>query len=126
MAEEQENPQNPLANLDEKTQQQIQEMQVLEQNFQQLMMQKQAFTAEVNETNYALDEIKKAEGDLFKIVGNQVIIKKSKEDLQKDLNHKKELLETRMKNIEKQEKEFSDKLESLREEVMKKLSPQNK
>lgn len=126
MTEEQKNPQNPFADLDEETQKQIQEMQVLEQNFQQLMMQKQAFTAEVNETNYALDEIKKADGDLFKIVGNQVIIKKSKEELQKELDHKKELLDVRMKNIEKQEKEFSDKLESLREEVMKKLSPQNK
>lgn len=117
---------NPFDNLDEETQQQIQELQILEQSFQQLMMQKQAFSQELNETNYALDELKKSQGDVFKIVGSQIIIKKTREELEKDLSHKKELIDLRLKNIQKQEKETSEKLESIREEVMKKLSPKNK
>ena len=44
MAEENNAPANPLANLDQETQQKIQELQMMEQGFQQLMMQKNAFS----------------------------------------------------------------------------------
>ena len=44
-------PGNPLANLDEETQRKIQELQMMEQNFQQLLMQKNAFSMEANETD---------------------------------------------------------------------------
>ena len=37
---------NPFANLDEETQRQIQELQMLEQGFQQLLMQKNTYTME--------------------------------------------------------------------------------
>ena len=37
------------------------------------------------------------------------------------MTKKKELIETRMKTIDAQEKEFSQKIESLREEVIKKI-----
>lgn len=113
---------NPFADLDEETQREIQEIQVLEQSFQQLLMQKQAFQYETTETDNALEEVKKSEGDIFKIVGNQVVIKTSKEKIEKDLSHKKELMDLRLKNIEKQEEEFSKRIEQLREKIMKKIS----
>lgn len=109
-------------NLDEETQAKIQELQILEQSFQQLLMQKQAFQMELNETGFALKELEKAEGDVFKIVANQVVIKTKKEDLKKELEHKKGLIELRLKNIDNQEKEFSEKVNKIREEVMKKIS----
>ena len=115
---------NLLANLDEETQRKIQEMQMIEQGFQQLLMQKQAFSMESGETDRALEELKKASGEVFKIVANSIVIKSTKEDLEKELSHKKELIDLRLKNIDKQEKEFSDKLNNLREEIMKKISPQ--
>ena len=37
------------------------------------------------------------------------------------MENKKKLLDTRMKTIDEQEKEFSQKIESIREEVMKKI-----
>jgi len=117
---------NPLANLDEETQKKLQEMQMLEQNFQQLLMQKQAFQHELTETDFALKETEKAKGDVFKIVGSQVMIKTSKENLSEEMKHKKELIELRLKNIEKQEKEFSKKLNELRDEIMKKISSSKK
>jgi prefoldin beta subunit len=110
-----------LENLDEETQRSIQELQILEQNFQQLLMQKQAFRFELNETDVALDELKKAEGDVFRIVGNQIIIKTTKDLLEKEMNHKKELLDLRMKSMDKQEEEFSKKIESIRAEIIKKI-----
>ena len=108
--------------IDEETQAQIQELQVLEQNFQQMMMQKQAFQMEQNETDFALKELEKAEGDVFKIVANQVVIKTTKEKLKQELEHKKELIDLRLKNIEKQEQEFTTKVNSLRESIMQKIS----
>ena len=116
------NQENPFANLSEETQRKIQEMQVLEQTFQQFMMQKQAFSMESNETDSALEELKKAEGEVFKIVGSSIVIKTDKDKLQKELEHKKELIELRLKKINEQEKEFSDRLQRLRDEVMKEIS----
>jgi prefoldin beta subunit len=108
--------------FDEETKVAIQEIQMLEQNFEQLMQQKHLFNMELSETDLALKEIEKSEGDLFKIVGGQVVIKTSKEKLTADLKHKKELIELRMKSMEGQEKEFSDRMEILRKEIMAKIS----
>ena len=125
MAEEKEEPKtpeapmNPLANLSPEIQAKIQELQMLEQNFQQLLMQKNAFSMESNETDYIIKEVEKTEGEVSRIIGNQVVIKSTKEAIFEDMKKKKELIDTRMKSIDEQEKEFSEKIESIREEVMK-------
>jgi prefoldin beta subunit len=116
---------NQMNQFDEDTRASIQEIQILEQNFEQLMQQKHLFNMEINETNLAVTETEKSEGDVFKLVGGQVIIKTSKEKLIADLKHKKELLELRMKSIENQEKEFSERIEDLRQKIMSKISPHN-
>ena len=121
MAEENKAPTNPLANLDEETQQKIQQLQMKEQSFQQLLMQKNAFSMESNETDLIIKEVEKTKGEVSRIIGNQVVIKSTKEDILKDMKKKKELIDTRMKTIDEQEKQFSEKIESIREEVMKKI-----
>lgn len=112
---------NPFANLDKETQEKIQELQMLDQNFQQLLMQKNAYSAENNETDLVIDEVSKTEGEVMKIVGGQVVIKSSKEKVLEDMNHKKELIETRLKSIDKQEEEMNKRIEELRDEIMKKI-----
>ena len=114
-------PGNPLANLDEETQRQIQELQMLEQNFQQLMMQKQAFAMEATETDHIVKEVEKTDGEVSRIIGNQVVIRTTKEEILKDMKHKKELIDLRLKNMEEQEKEFSSKIQEIRDAVMKKI-----
>lgn len=109
--------------FDEETRIAIQEIQMLEQNFEQLMQQKHMFNMELSETDLAMKEVEKSEGDVFKLVGGQVVIKTSKEKLIVDLKHKKDIIELRMKSIEGQEKEFSDRIEQLRKEIMSKISP---
>ncbi len=114
-------PVNPLENLDEETQRKIQELQMMEQTFQQLLMQKNAFSMESNETDLIIKEVEKTEGEVSRVIGNQVIIKSTKEAILEDMKKKKELIDTRMKSINEQEQEFSKKIESIREEVMKKI-----
>jgi prefoldin beta subunit len=114
-----------LQDFDETTQRQIQELQILEHNFQQLIMQKQAFKMELDETDFALEELKKAEGEVFRIVGGSIVIKSTKEKIEADLNSKKNLIALRMKTMDSQEQEFSKKIESIRDEVLKKISEKN-
>ena len=125
MAEEKEEsnapeaPMNPLANLSPEIQAKIQELQMMEQSFQQLLMQKNASSMESNETDFIITEVEKTEGEVSRIIGNQVVIKSTKEEILADMKKKKDLIDTRMKSIDEQEKEFSEKIESIREEVMK-------
>ena len=121
MAEENNAPANPLANLDQETQQKIQELQMMEQGFQQLLMQKNAFSMESNETDFIITEVEKTTGEVSRIIGNQVVIKTTKEEILADMKKKKELIDTRMKTIDEQEKQFSEKIESIHNEVMKKI-----
>ncbi len=99
----------------------IQEMQFLEQNFQNLVLQKQAFQMELSETNSALKELEKAGEDVFKIIG-QLMIKADKSKTKKELENKKKTLDLRVKAIEKQETTLADRLEKLREEVAKSVN----
>jgi prefoldin beta subunit len=121
MTEKNTNNTDPLANLDSETQAQIQQLQMMEQTFQQLLMQKNAFSMEASETELIIKEVKKTNGEVSRIIGQQVVIKTTKEEILEEMEKKKELIETRMKSIDEQEKEFSEKIEKIREDVMKKI-----
>ena len=95
--------------------QKIEEMQILEQNLQSLLYQKQAFQMELSETQSSVKEIEEAKDDVFKIVG-QLMIKSDKKKVLDDLSSKEKLLELRIKSIEKQENSFLEKIEALKEE----------
>ncbi|MBU3924050.1 MAG: prefoldin subunit [Nanoarchaeota archaeon] len=112
---------NPLENLDQETQQQIQQLQMMEQTFQQLLMQKNAFSMEANETELIIKEVEKTKGEISRLVGGQVLIKSTKEAILEEMKNKKELIKTRMKTIVEQEKQFSEQIEKIREDVIKKI-----
>ena len=102
------------------TQEKIQHLQLLEQNIQNLLLQKQAFQFELNETENALKEVEKTKDDVFRMVG-QVMIKTSKTEIEKEFKQKKDILNLRVKSLEKQESQFKEEAEKLKEEVMKKI-----
>ena len=106
--------------VDQETQKQIQELQVLEQNLQGVLMQKQSFQLEISEIDNSLTEIGKSSDEVYKIVG-QIMIKSNKEDVEKDLKQKQELVNVRLKSLDKQEEEISKRAEALREEVLGKI-----
>ncbi len=106
--------------IDETTQEKIQEIQILEQNLHNLILQKQAFQMELNETENALSEVEKTKEDVFKVISN-LMIKTDKSKLKEELNRKKDLLNLRLKSISSQENEFSKHLDVLRKEIMKKF-----
>src|SRR3989344_4522025 len=98
--------------MDKETEQSIAQLQMLEQNMQATVMQKQSFQAQLLEIENALKELEGSKKEVFKIVGS-LMIESSKEDLKKDLSNKKELFELRVSNLEKQEKKIKEKAEQL-------------
>ena len=99
----------------------IQEMQILEQNIQNILLQKQSFQMELSETNAALKEIEKADDEVFKIIG-QLMIKTEKSKIKKELEDKKKILDLKIKTMDKQEALLSDKIEKIRQELTKSKS----
>ena len=95
----------------------IQEIQILEQNLQNLFLQKQSFQIEFSEIQSALKEIENSGDEVYKMVG-QLMIKSDKVKLKEELLNKEKFFELKMKTIEKQEDSLTEKLEKLREEVI--------
>ncbi len=96
----------------------IQELQMLEQNLQNTLLQKQAFQIEFRETQAALKELDKSGEEVFKIIG-QLMIKTDKKQMKEELLNKEKIIDMRIKSFEKQERVLSEKMEDLRSEVLK-------
>lgn len=105
--------------MEKETQEKISQLQILEQSMQNFMVQKQQFQQQLVEINSALKELKEAEQS-YKIIGN-VMVSAKKEDLTKDLEEKKKMLELRISTIEKQEKQIKEKASNMQEQVLKNL-----
>ncbi len=102
--------------IDEATGSKIQELQILEQNLQNQLMQKQTVQIELNEVVSALNDLKKTEDEVYKVIGG-VMIRSNKADLLKELLEKQKILELRISSVEKQEKILEEKTGKLRKEL---------
>lgn len=111
--------------MEKETQNKIQELQVLEQNLQNFMLQKQTFQAQLSEIENALNELSKTKKQTYKIIG-PIMVSSSKEELEADLNNKKDILNLRIKNLEKQENLLREKATKLQSEVIKNLEKKKK
>ena len=107
--------------MDKRTEQAVMELQLLEQNLQNLNMQKQTFQNQLIEVESAQEELKKNPKKAYRIVGS-IMVQTPIKGLEKDLNSKKEIIDLRLKNIEKQEKNLNEKLQTIRNQVLEKLN----
>jgi len=88
-------------------QEKIAKLQTMEQSVQQYVMQRQQFNAQLLEIDSALSEIESSQ-EMYKIIGN-IMVKSSKATLKKELEHRKEMANLRIKTLEKQEGKIKDK-----------------
>ena len=107
--------------IDQETSKRIQELQLLEQSYQNILIQKQTFQVEANESKTALEEINKSKGDVFRVLG-QVMIKADPKQLKKELKEKKDILDMKLKAVDKQELGLREQIERLRSDVMSKIN----
>ena len=97
---------------------QVSRLQQLQQNLQAIMMQKQQLEVETVETDRALEELKKAGPDdaIYKNAGS-VLIKAKKEEVIKELEEKKELSNTRVMVLGKQEARVKENLKEVENKI---------
>jgi len=105
--------------MKQETQEKINQLQNLEQNINSMISQKQQFQAQNMEIDNALFQIEGTE-KVFRIIGN-IMVASSKDNVKKDLDEKKELVELRLKTIDKQEEKLRAKANELQQEVLKEM-----
>jgi len=103
-------------NISKETAAKIEELQILEQNLQAFLMQKQAIQIDLNETANAINELKGSKGEVYKILGG-IMIRSDREATLKELEEKKKVLDLRIGSMEKQEKLIESKSEAIRKEI---------
>lgn len=107
--------------MNRSTQEKIEQLQILEQNMQNLLVQKQTIQSQLTEIESASQEINKKPAKVFKIIG-QLMVDSNIQELEKDLNSKKEISELKIKTIEKQESKIKEKIKETQEEVLKEIN----
>lgn len=108
-----------MADLNKETEKNISQLQLYEQSMQNIMAQKQQFQMQVLEIESALTELKNS-NNAYKIIGN-IMVASDNESLNADLKSKKEVVDLRLKTLEKQENQIKEKAEKLQAEVMKNI-----
>jgi len=105
--------------MDKETEQLLNQAQIYQQQIQTILTQKNALALELNEIKKALEEIEKTNGkSVFKISG-PILIQMDTKDAKKDLEEKENIINLRMKTIEKQESKLREKIEELRSKLTK-------
>lgn len=101
----------------------IAQLQLLQQNLQNVMMQKQQFQQELVELDSALKELDSSEKS-YQIVG-KLMISKDKEALKKDLAERQEVVNLRIKSFEQQEKRLKESLEDIQKKALEEMKTQD-
>ena len=108
-----------MADVPKETEESINQLQLLEQSLQTFLVQKQQFQTQLVEVESALKELETSK-ESYKIVGN-IMVQADKGDLKKELESKKEMLNIRIKTLEKQENQIKEKSTKLQSEVVEKI-----
>ena len=97
---------------------QISRLQQLQQNLQAIMMQKQQIELEIVETERALEELNKitTSDSVYKAAG-PLLIKSEKDTIEKELSEKKELANTRVMVLGKQESRVKENLKEVENKI---------
>lgn len=101
----------------------VQQLQMIEQQVQTLMKEKQQYQQQLFEVDSALSELEKTK-EAYKILSN-VMVKSDKDSLVKELNSNKEKINKRLKYIEDNESKLKEKSKKLQEEVMNEVGNGN-
>ena len=109
--------------VSQETEQKISQLQMFEQSLQSFLGQKQQFQIQLVEVESALNELNGTD-KAFKIIGN-IMVESDKSELKADLQSKREMLELRIKTMEKQELQVREKASKLQSEILKKIKKED-
>ena len=109
--------------VSKETEQKISQLQMFEQSLQSFLGQKQQFQVQLVEIESALGELQNTE-KAYKIVGN-IMVEADKNELKSELQSRKEMLELRIKTMEKQESQVRERASKLQSEILKKMKKED-
>ena len=105
--------------MNKDTKEKITQLQNLEQNINNLIAQKQQFQAQNIEVENALSQLDSTD-KVFSILGN-IMVSSTKVNVKKDLKDKQEIINIRLKTMEKQEDKLRAQAKEIQKEVMKEI-----
>jgi prefoldin beta subunit len=113
-----------LSKLPPAVQERLLRLQQLQQSLQATMMQKQQTELELNENDTALEEVQKIQEDtpMYKSIGS-LLIKTEKTKITTELTERKELLNTRISVLTKQEERLRSQMKDLQTKLQQDLNP---
>ncbi len=108
--------------LPPQVQEELLRLQQLQQTLQAVVAQKQQLEIEMTETDRALSELEKVTGEnpVYKSVGS-ILVKADKEGLLAELKEKKELLNTRVTVLGRQEERTRERIKDIQQKLQEKL-----
>ena len=109
--------------VSKETEQKIGQLQMFEQSLQNFLGQKQQFQVQLVEVESALSVLGNTD-KAYKIVGN-IMVEADKNELKSDLQSKKEMLELRIKTMEKQESQVRERASKLQSEILRKIKKED-
>ncbi len=109
--------------LPEKVKEQVIRLQQLQNTLQALVLQRQTAELELRNVERAIEELEKASEDavIYKSAG-PLLVMRDKESLVKELNERKEILNARLKVLERQEERTRERIRELQSSVQRELS----
>ncbi len=93
------------------------QFQIMQQQLQNVMIQKESLRLNTMEIERALGELEKSSDKTAYKIAGPIMISKPVEDIKKDLKDTKEALKVRAESLEKTEKRLTDKLKELQEKL---------
>jgi prefoldin beta subunit len=108
--------------LPPKIQEQLARIQQLQNTLQSLILQKQRLDLEMSETERALKTLESIPENarVYKAVGS-ILVEKSRDEVMKELNERKEFLEMRSKVLARQETKTRERLTTLQRNLQREL-----
>jgi len=108
--------------LPPQVQEELVRLQQLQQTLQAVVAQKQQLEIEMTETDRALAELEKVTGEnpVYKSVGS-ILVKADKEGLLAELKEKKELLNTRVTVLGRQEERTRERIKDIQQKLQERL-----
>ena len=105
--------------MKQETQEKINQLQNLEQNINNLISQKQQYQTQNMEIDNALSQLEHTD-KVFRIIGN-IMVASEKDTVKKELSEKKEVIDLRLKNFDKQEEKLRGRATELQHDVLKEM-----
>jgi len=110
-----------MKKAEENLNKELAEYENLEKQLEVLLIQKHQLQIQSNEVKHAVDELKKADGNIYRSIGS-VMMQSSKEDAEKELDERAELIKVKLGALEKQEEKLRGVVMDRQKKIQESLS----